>query len=67
MKHQSRSKSCSEFMIDAARRAAVDALVEQTLFRVDAETYAHFLNVLDQPPSGEGYERLMKAAKPWQA
>lgn len=64
---QSQGKSRLEFMIDAARRAAEDALLDQTLVRVDAETYAHFLNVLDQPPSSEGYERLMKAAKPWQA
>jgi uncharacterized protein (DUF1778 family) len=63
----SQGKSRSEFMIDAARRAAEDALLDHTLVRVDAETYAHFLSVLDQPPSGEGYKRLMKAAKPWQA
>jgi uncharacterized protein (DUF1778 family) len=64
---QTQGKSRSEFMIDAARRAAEDALLDQTLVRVDAQTYAHFLSVLDQPPGGEGYERLMKAAKPWQA
>ena len=64
---QSQGKSRSKFIIDAARRAAEDALLDQTLVRVDAETHAHFLNLLDQPPSGEGFERLMKAAKPWQA
>ena len=64
---QSQGKSRSEFMIDAARRAAEDALLDQTLVRVDAQTYAHFLSVLDQPPGSEGYERLMQAAKPWQA
>lgn len=64
---QSQGKSRSEFMIDAARRAAEEALLDQTLLRVDTETYAHFLSVLDQPPGGEGYERLMQAAKPWQA
>ena len=64
---QSQGKSRSEFMIDAARRAAEDALLDQTLVRVDTETYAHFLKALDQPPGGEGYERLMNAAKPWQS
>jgi uncharacterized protein (DUF1778 family) len=64
---QSQGKSRSEFMIDEARRAAEDGLLDQTQIRVDAETYAHFLNVLDQPPSSEGCERLIKAAKPWQA
>jgi uncharacterized protein (DUF1778 family) len=33
---QSQGKSRSEFMIDAARRAAEDALLDQTLVRVDA-------------------------------
>ena len=64
---QSQGKSRAEFMIDAARRAAEDALLDQTLVRVDTETYAHFLKALDQPPGGEGYERLMNAAKPWQS
>ena len=58
-------KSHSEFMIDAARRAAEDALLDQTLVRVDPKTYDHFLKVLDQLPNGEGFDRLMKARKPW--
>jgi len=53
-------------MIDAARRAAEDALLDQTLVRVDAESFQHYLDVLDQPPSGEGFARLMNAPKPWQ-
>jgi uncharacterized protein (DUF1778 family) len=62
---KSHGKSRSEFMIDAARRAAEDALLDQTLVRVDQKTYDHFLKVLDQPPNGEGFERLMKTSKPW--
>ena len=64
---RSQGKSRSEFMIDAARRAAEDALLDQTLVRVDQKTYKHFLNVLDQPPGGEGYRRLMEVKKPWKA
>lgn len=64
---RSQGKSRSEFMIDAARRAAEEALLDQTLVRVDGETYAHFLAVLDQPPGGEGYDRLMQAPSPWKA
>ncbi len=63
---RSQGKSRSEFMIDAARRAAEDALLDQTLVRVDQKTYTHFLRVLDQPPS-EAYDRLMKVKKPWKA
>lgn len=58
-------KTRSDFMIEAARQAAENALLDQTFVRVDAETYAQFLAVLDRPPSGEGYERLMRAPKPW--
>ena len=60
-------RSRSDFMIDAARRAAEETLLDQTLVRVDRETYEHFLAVLDQPPGGEGYERLMAAPSPWKA
>ena len=58
-------KSRSDFMIDASRRAAEEVLLDQALVRVDRETYDHFLKVLDQPPAGKGFERLMKAGKPW--
>ena len=62
---QTQGKTRSDFMIDAARRAAEDALLDQSLVRVDQQTYDHFLQVLDQPPGGQGFERLMHARKPW--
>ncbi|GAA6616106.1 DUF1778 domain-containing protein [Scytonema sp. NUACC26] len=62
---KAQSKSRSDFMIDAARRAAEDTLLDQTFVRVDEETYQHFLNVLDAPPHNEGFERLMNVKKPW--
>ena len=58
-------KSRSDFMIDASRRAAEDALLDQTLVRVDSEAYGYFLEVLDRPPGGKGFERLMHARRPW--
>ena len=61
-----RGKTRSDFMIDAAYRAAEDALLDQALVNVDSASYAHYLAVLDQPPSGEGFARLMNAPKPWQ-
>ena len=60
------SKTRSEFMIDAARRAAEESLLDRTLIRVDAETFARFTELLDRPPSGAGYERLMATTLPWQ-
>jgi len=61
-----RGKTRSDFMIDAAYRAAEDTLLDQTLVKVDAESYQHYLDILDRPPSGEGFARLMNAPKPWQ-
>lgn len=59
-------KSRSDFMINAARQAAEEALLDQVLVRVDQETYQHFLRVLDEPPTGEGFDRLMRTSQPWQ-
>lgn len=58
-------KSRSDFMIDAARRAAEETLLDQTLVRVDPETFERFVELLDQPASGPGFERLMNAPQPW--
>ncbi len=58
-------KSRSEFMIDAAVAAAQEARLDQSLIRVDQPTYDKFNEILDQPPSGEGFEGLMRARAPW--
>ena len=47
------------------RDAADETHLNQTFVRVDAKTYKAFLVILDAPPSGEGYRRLMNASKPW--
>jgi uncharacterized protein (DUF1778 family) len=62
-----RGKTRSDFMVDAAYRAAEETLLDQTLVKVDAESYRHYLSILDQPPSGEGFVRLMNAPKPWRS
>ncbi len=62
-----RGKTRSEFMIEASRRAAEETLLDETLVRVDAKTYARFVEVLDQPPANEGFARLMSAKQPWRA
>ena len=60
-----RGKTRSDFMIDAAYRAAEDTLLDQTLVRVDEDSYRHYLSILDESPKGEGFERLMNAPRPW--
>lgn len=62
---RSHGKSRSDFMIDAARRAAEDALLDQCLVRVDEDSFAAFAKLLDVPPSGDGFARLMNAPAPW--
>lgn len=62
-----RGKTRSDFMIDAARKAAEDALLDQTLVTVDAQTFEHYLAVLDQAPSNEGFARLMNVPAPWRS
>lgn len=64
---KSQGRSRSDFMIEGARRAAEAALLDQTRVRVDQQTYEHFLAVLDQPPVGEGVERLMRSPGPWRS
>ena len=52
-------KSRTDFVLDAARRAAEEALLDRTLFMVSPEAYEAFLKRLDEPPVPN--ERLRKA------
>ena len=59
-------KTRTDFVLEAARRAAVDALTQRTLFSVDAETYAKFVAALDAPPRPKGkLIRTMQTPAPW--
>lgn len=63
---QSQSCSRSDFMIEAARKAAEEALLEQTLIRVSPQSYSEISAILDRPPNSEGFTRLMNAKKLWE-
>ena len=59
-------KTRTDFVLDAARRAAVDTLTERTLFSVDAATYTKFVAVLDAPPRPNAkLARTMQTPSPW--
>ena len=59
-------KTRTDFVLDAARRAAVEALTERTLFDVDAETFARFKAALDAPPKpNKKLIRTMQTPAPW--
>ena len=60
-------KTRTDFMLDAARRAAEEALVDQVSFNVRAAAYARFLARLDAPPQpNERLRRAMRAKAPWE-
>ncbi len=57
----------SDFVIEAARRAAEDAILDQTIIEVNRERYEQFLEMLDRPPQPNEKLRATMQAKPlWQ-
>jgi uncharacterized protein (DUF1778 family) len=59
-------KNRTDFVLDAARRAAEDALLDRTVFTVSPEAYAEFLARLDAPPQlNERLRRTMRMKAPW--
>lgn len=61
-------KTRTEFMIDSARRDAIDVLLDQRLFRLDGAQHAAFTAVLDHPPPpGEKLKALMRKRPLWSA
>jgi len=60
-------KSRTDFLLEAARRAAEDALLDQTLFKVSPKAYADFVARLDAPPApNEALRRMMTTPAPWE-
>lgn len=61
-----RGKNRTDFILDAARQAAEDALLDRTVFTVSPEAYAEFLARLDAPtqPSAR-LQRTMQTPAPW--
>ena len=59
-------KSRTDFLLEAGRRAAEDAVLDQTLFKVSPKVYAEFLARLDAPPApNDRLRRTMSAPAPW--
>jgi len=60
-------KTRTEFMIDSARRQAIEVLLDQRLFVVDAERYDAFIHALDNPPApGPKLRSLLRRVPAWQ-
>jgi uncharacterized protein (DUF1778 family) len=63
-----RGQNRTDFILDAARRAAEDTLVDRALIAVSAKAYADFLARLDEPARpNEQLRRTMRAPLPWKA
>jgi uncharacterized protein (DUF1778 family) len=59
-------KSRSEFILDSARKHAVDVLLDQRLFVLDPDQYDSFVKALDNPPpAGPKLKALMKKQPRW--
>ena len=63
---ESKGKTRTDFILEAARRAAEDALLDRTMFSVGAEAYAEFIRRLDAPAQPNArLRRTMKVRAPW--
>src|SRR3954468_18982221 len=61
-------KNRTDFVLEAARRAAEDALLDRTLFSLSPEPYAKFLQRLDATPQpNKRLRRTMRTSAPWDA
>ncbi len=59
-------KARTEFMIESARREAIDVLLDQRLFALDSDRYDAFMQALDHPPApGPKLEALLRRAPAW--
>ena len=60
-------KNRTDFVLDAARRAAEDALLDRTIFVVSPKAYAEFLARLDAPPGPNArLRRSLRTNAPWE-
>jgi uncharacterized protein (DUF1778 family) len=60
-------KNRTDFVLDAARRAAEDTLLDRTVFTLGPKAYRQFLARLDAPPKPN--KRLLKSMQiraPWE-
>lgn len=60
-------KTRTEFMVDSARRQAIDVLLDQRLFVLESDRYDAFLHALDHPPRpGPKLRSLLRRVPAWQ-
>ncbi|SOB76033.1 Uncharacterized conserved protein, DUF1778 family [Marinobacter sp. LV10R510-11A] len=63
---KARGKNRTEFVLEAARIAAEEAILDQAILSVTPEAYQAFLDQLDLPPKpNERLRKTMQAPAPW--
>jgi uncharacterized protein (DUF1778 family) len=63
----SSGKTRTDFILEAARRAAEDTLLERAILTVGPKAYAEFLARLDAAPApNERLRRTMQTPPPWE-
>lgn len=61
-------KTRTEFMVESARKVAIDVLLDQRLFALDPERYEAFVHALDNPPPpGPKLRSLLRRVPAWEA
>jgi uncharacterized protein (DUF1778 family) len=59
-------KNRTDFILEAARNAAAETLLERTIFWASPEAYTEFLAILDAPPQhNERLRKTMQTPAPW--
>lgn len=59
-------KTRTEFMIETARRQAIDVLLDQRLFTLDPDRFGAFMHALDNPPApGPKLRSLLRRVPAW--
>jgi len=60
-------KNRTDFVLEAARHAAEDTLLDRTVFMVDPKAYTAFVALLDAPPRpNDRLRRSLQTAAPWE-
>lgn len=63
----SAGKTRTDFILEAARRAAEEALLDRALMVVSPKAYGEFLKRLDSPAQpNKRLQRTMRSKAPWQ-
>ena len=63
---KSRGKNRTDFILESARLAAEDTLLDQVIMPISPQAYAQFQAMLDTPPhANDRLRKTMHAPAPW--